>query len=156
LTIDVNDRVREHYLSLASSRWRLITEGFFCNAQAMFWRRSLHERFGEFDTHLHYTMDYDLMLRLISLAGADAFLRTDRVLGCFRVYSGQKTGSANAKVDAEHRHIADRAGTSWKYSPTGRALRLAYRAKRVAEYAARGGPGYVLWRMRNRSTMQVD
>jgi GT2 family glycosyltransferase len=155
-TVDQHDRVRERYTSLASSRWRLITEGFFCNAQAMFWRRPLHERFGEFDTLLHYTMDYDLMLRLISLAGERAFLRTNRVLGCFRVYPGQKTGSANDKVAAEHRRIASRAGTSWKYAPRGRALRLAYRAKRVAEYAMRRGPGYVLWRMRNRSTMQLD
>ncbi len=36
----------------------------------------------------------------------------------------------------EHRRIAERAGTAWKYAPTGRALRLAYRLTRGAEYLA--------------------
>lgn len=140
LAIDENEGIRERHPALAASRGRLVTEGFFCNAQAMFWRRSLHQRLGHFDTQLHYTMDYDLMLRMISVAGAAAFFRVDRPLGCFRVYLGQKTGSpdprAQARVYEEHRRIAERAGTGWKYAPRGRALRLAYRVTRGAEYLA--------------------
>ncbi len=148
LEIDTEDRIRERHLGLASSRGRLITEGFFCNAQSMFWRRSLHERCGQFDLQLHYTMDYDLMLRMISSAGARAFQRTDRPLGCFRVYQGQKTGSDNDKVAKEHRHIAARQATAWKYTARGRLLRLLYRAKRVLEYCARRRPDYILRRLR--------
>lgn len=147
-SIDLGEQIQERHLGLSASPGRLITEGFFCNAQAMFWRRSLHQRFGEFDLRLHYTMDYDLMLRLIALAGARAFLRTDRPLGCFRVYPGQKTGSSDEKVAQEHRHIAQRAGVSWKYAPGGRALRLFYRVKRLAEYLRRAGPRYTYLKAR--------
>jgi len=140
LSIDESEAILECCPALAASRGRLVTEGFFCNAQAMFWRRSLHQRLGDFDIELHYTMDYDLMLRMISVAGAAAFFRMDRALGCFRVYLGQKTGSpdprAQASVNEEHRRIAERAGTGWKYAPQGRALRLAYRLTRAAEYLA--------------------
>jgi glycosyltransferase involved in cell wall biosynthesis len=136
--IDETEQIMERCPALAPSRGRLVTEGFFCNAQAMFWRRSLHRRLGDFDTQLHYTMDYDLMLRMISAAGPSAFFRADRPLGCFRVYPGQKTGSpdprAQARVHEEHRRIAERAGTRWKYALRGRALRLAYRLTRGAEY----------------------
>ncbi len=147
-SIDTEDRIRERHLGLACSRGQLITEGFFCNAQAMFWRGRLHERFGEFDLSLHYTMDYDLMLRLLTLAGRRAFLRTERPLGCFRVYPGQKTGSSDLKVAQEHWHIATRAGVAWKYSPRGRLLRRLYRLKRGAEYLLRRGPAYVLLKLR--------
>lgn len=147
-SVDVSDAITEHCPALAASRGRLVTEGFFCNAQAMFWRRSLHERVGAFDLQLHYTMDYDLMLRLISVAGDRAFFRTRRPLGCFRVYPGQKTGSVSAPVAAEHRRIAARAGTSWKYAPRGRALRLAYRLTRGAEYFALGRRQHLLQKLR--------
>jgi glycosyltransferase involved in cell wall biosynthesis len=147
-SIDTSERLVERHPGLRPSRGRLITEGFFCNAQAMFWRRSLHERCGEFDPQLHYTMDYDLMLRLISTAGRRAFWRVGRPLGCFRVYPGQKTGSANDKVAAEHRHIARRAGVTWKYAARGRALRVLYRFKRAAEYLHRCGPQYALMKLK--------
>jgi glycosyltransferase involved in cell wall biosynthesis len=147
-SVDPEERIVERHPGLAASRGRLITEGFFCNAHAMFWRRALHERCGEFDVGLHYTMDYDLMLRLISIAGNRGFQRMDRPLGCFRVYPGQKTGSANDAVAAEHRHIAHRAGTSWKYAWRGRGLRMVYRAKRITEYLQRCGPDYVLGKLR--------
>lgn len=151
-TVDVTDRIVDHFPALAPSRRRLVTEGFFCNAQAMFWRRSLHERLGEFDRQLHYTMDYDLMLRMISTAGAGAFFRTDRPLGCFRVYRGQKTGTANSPVPEEHRRIAAQQGTSWKYNLRGQVLRTFYRATRCAEYVLRGRRDYLLRRLKGHFT----
>ena len=143
-TIDADDRIVERFLGLSYSRKRLITEGFFCNAQAMFWRRSLHERVGDFDLRLHYTMDYDLILRMSALVPPAAFHQTRRPLGCFRVYAGQKTGSAQDIVAREHRLIAERCGTTWKYSPAGRLVRQFFRGKRVAEYLWRGRVEY-LW-----------
>lgn len=148
LTIDVTDRIVDRFPALAPSRRRLVTEGFFCNAQAMFWRRSLHERLGEFDPQLHYTMDYDLMLRMISTAGSGAFFRTERPLGCFRIYHGQKTGSANSPVPQEHRRIAAQRGTSWKYKLSGQVWRTFYRVTRCAEYLARGRRDYLLRRLK--------
>jgi glycosyltransferase involved in cell wall biosynthesis len=151
LVIDEQDRILEHCPALAPSRTRLVTEGFFCNAQAMFWRRSLHERFGEFDVQLHYTMDFDLFLRLINIAGPRGFFRTPRPLGCFRVYAGQKTGSATDAGANEHLRVIEREGLTWKYAPYGRALRLAYRVTRMAEYVGRQGPQYLLHKLRRRS-----
>lgn len=148
LVIDERDGICEHFPALTPSRGRMITEGVFCNAQAMFWRRSLHERLGQFDVQLHYTMDYDLILRMICIAGRRAFFRTDRPLGCFRVYPGQKTGTAAERVAAEHRRIAGRLGVSWKFAPTGRALRLAYRLTRSAEYLARGRRDFFLLKLK--------
>jgi glycosyltransferase involved in cell wall biosynthesis len=146
-TVGLDHRVSSRCFGLPASRGQLITEGFFCNAQAMFWRRSLHERFGEFDVRLRYTMDYDLILRLMLLAGTAAFYRTYRPLGCFRVYPGQKTGSFDEKVAAEHRLIAQKEGVAWKYRLRGRALRLLYRAKRAVDYFRRGGSPYVMWKV---------
>jgi glycosyltransferase involved in cell wall biosynthesis len=143
-TVDVEDRITECYLGLAPSRGRLITEGFFCNAQSMFWRRSLHEQLGNFDLRLHYTMDYDLMLRMTAKAAPRAFLRAPRPLGCFRVYPGQKTGGFNDTVAHEHRLIAAGAGTTWKYAPSGRLVRQYFRGTRVAAYLRRGRIDY-LW-----------
>ncbi len=146
-TLGLDHRITTRYFGLPYSRGQMITEGVFCNAQAMFWRQDLHRRFGEFDLRLHYTMDYDLILRLTGLAGADAFFRTPRPLGCFRVYPGQKTGSADEPVAIEHRLIADKLGTTWKYGLSGRAVRLLYRAKRVRDYYLRGGLEYVMWKL---------
>jgi glycosyltransferase involved in cell wall biosynthesis len=145
-TLGLDHRISARFFSLPYSRAQLVTEGFFCNAQAMFWRRELHQRFGEFDPRLHYTMDYDLMLRLTRLAGRAAFYRTHRPLGCFRVYPGQKTGSSAEKVEHEHRLIAQKEDVSWKFSLRGRVVRRWYRAKRVCDYLRRGGPGYVMWK----------
>jgi glycosyltransferase involved in cell wall biosynthesis len=150
-TIGEDDSIQERYLSLACSRKRLITEGFFCNAQAMFWRAELHEQFGEFDIRLHRTMDYDLMLRLTMRAGERAFYRTGRPLGCFRRYAGQKTSGFDQQVRDEHWLIAQNAGVTWKYSWAGRALRLAYRLTRVGEYLESGGGGYVWWKLTGRN-----
>jgi cellulose synthase/poly-beta-1,6-N-acetylglucosamine synthase-like glycosyltransferase len=146
-TIDVQDRITERFLSMSCSRRRLITEGFFCNAQAMFWRRALHEQLGDFDLRLHYTMDYDLMLRMTSKAPARAFLRTPRPLGCFRMHAGQKTGGWTEKVAQEHRLIAQSAGTSWKYAPAGRLLRQFFRGTRIAQHLRRGRLDYLRARL---------
>jgi hypothetical protein len=149
LIADLTDQIVDHFPALAPSRGRLVTEGFFCNAQSMFWRRSLHERLGEFDRELHYTMDYDLMLQMISVAGPAAFFRTDRPLGCFRVYPGQKTGSRNSPVPQEHRRIAQQRGTSWKYRMGGQAMRTFYRLTRCAQLLARGRHDYLLRRLKS-------
>lgn len=146
-TIDLDHRISTRYFSLPYSRHRTITEGVFCNAQAMFWRKDLHHRFGEFDLRLHYTMDYDLILRFTQLAGHTGFFRTPRPLGCFRVHPGHKTATVGGPVAVEHRLIAEHRGTTWRYGARGRSIRLFYRAKRVWDYFVRGGPEYIMWKL---------
>lgn len=84
------------------------------------------------------------MLRLTGLAAPREFLRTDRALGCHRVYPGEKSGPLDAHMALEHRLIAERSGMNWKYTPAGRLLRTFHRGTRVAEYLARSRPGFVL------------
>jgi len=157
-TIDPEERILEHFAGLNYSPGRHITEGVFCNAQSLFWRRRLHERLPPFDVDLHYTMDYDLVLQMILAAGgargARAFRRLPQALGAFRVYAGQKTGSADDRVALEHRRIAERAGVNWKYATRGQLLRLLYRLTRVAEHLAQGRSDYLLARLRARRTVQ--
>lgn len=150
LTIDESEQVIEYCPALAPSLNRLVTEGFFCNPQAMFWRRSLHERIGALDVKLHYTMDFDLMLRMIRVAGPRAFFRTPRPLGCFRLQPQQKTGTSGGRGSMEHRQVIEQAGLEWKYTAGGRTLRLAYRITRAAEYLARRGPRYMLLKLTGR------
>ena len=47
-TTRLDHHIDTRYFGLPYSRRQMITEGVFCNAQAMFWRRGLHERHGEF------------------------------------------------------------------------------------------------------------
>lgn len=57
--------------------------------ETMFWRRSVWEKLGGFDTNFHYAMDWDFILR--AQAAGFRFKRLPRFLACFRVYSTQKT-----------------------------------------------------------------
>ncbi|MEO5757897.1 MAG: glycosyltransferase family 2 protein [Mesorhizobium sp.] len=57
--------------------------------ETMFWRRSVWERLGAFDTTFQFAMDWDFILR--AQAAGFRFKRLPRFLGCFRVYPSQKT-----------------------------------------------------------------
>jgi hypothetical protein len=83
----------------------------------------------------------------MGLVGPEAFFRTRRPLGCFRTYPGQKTDTVGGPVAVEHRLIAEKLGTTWRYGLSGRAARLFYRFKRVRDYYTCGGRSYVLWKL---------
>ena len=57
---------------------------------ATFWRRSVHESLGYLDESLHYTMDYDWWLRLLSTGRPG---KIDRALCGFRIHDASKSGS---------------------------------------------------------------
>ena len=57
---------------------------------ATFWRRSVHEELGYLDESLHYTMDYDWWLRLLSTGRPG---KIDRALCGFRIHDASKSGS---------------------------------------------------------------
>jgi glycosyltransferase involved in cell wall biosynthesis len=90
---------------------RLLRENFIAQP-SVFWRASFGRRVGPLDPSLHYTMDYDLWLRMARLAPP---LLIDRELADFRVHGGSKTGRINrAQFDEGYavarRHFAgDRA-----------------------------------------------
>lgn len=144
-SIDSEDRVDEVCFAFDFSLRQMKYEGFHLNAQAMFWTREAHQRFGSFDATLHRTMDYDLIIRLGLNEGEDRFARTPTALACFRRHAEQKTQEAGMDlVRREHQYIARKNGFSRKYSMLGPLLRLPYRFRRLWWYIWRGGIGYAL------------
>jgi glycosyltransferase involved in cell wall biosynthesis len=142
LTIDVEDKIisREYAFDFSLNQFKF--EGFHLNAQAMFWRRCVHESFGEFDEHLYNTMDYEMILRFGISEGEKSFLRVPVPLSCFRRHSAQKTRGFTQRVIDEHRLMAKKHGYTVKYSTLGTAIRLLYRFRRAYWYTKRGGLSY--------------
>ena len=69
----------------------------FVSQPAVFWRRAASE---QLDESLHYTMDYDLWLRL---GGKSPPVFIDQVLAHFRFHGGSKSGAVNrAQFDEEY------------------------------------------------------
>lgn len=150
LQVDADDRVTDYMYNFPASRGQLLYEGFFANAQAMFWRRSLYLQAGPFDTELHRTMDYEMMLRFLSISGRSGFKHVARPLGCFRRHEAQKTQDFDDALEQEHRYIAARHGVK-KYGLIGRGARHAYRGRRAYWYWRRGGLPLVADRLRRGS-----
>lgn len=142
--IDAEDEVTTVNFAFDFSVRHFINEGFHVNSQAMFWRREVHERFGEFDVRLHRAMDYDLILRLGLTEGNKAFLRVPYPLACFRRHPQQKTIGFDPVLAQEHRRIADKNKLPLKFSRVGKVLWLFYRFRRAYWYLKRGGLGYLL------------
>jgi glycosyltransferase involved in cell wall biosynthesis len=140
--IDENDKLVEHVYSFDFNIRHFVYEGFHLNAQACFWRSSLHKQFGEFDENLHRTMDYDMLLRFGCIAGAKRFKRVDQTLGCFRRHTAQKTQGFDGKVKAEHVMIASKNHYPLKNGSLYPLLRFIYRFRRLYWYLKRGGLAY--------------
>lgn len=72
---------------------------------AVFWRRSFGQRVGALDESLHYTMDYDLWLRMARLAPPRLI---DRALSAFRLHAQSKSGQVNRRQFDEQYAVARR------------------------------------------------
>jgi Glycosyl transferase family 2 len=70
---------------------------------AVFWRRGLLERFGLFDSALHYCMDYEFFIRLI--VGGERCRLIDQELATFRLHSTSKTVSQTKAFEPEEHAI---------------------------------------------------
>lgn len=109
--IDAEDRViragvtryKDHLLRRYSYR-SLLRQN--CISQpAVFWRADFGRRMGGPDETLHYTMDYDLWLRM---ARASEPLILDRVLARFRIHDQSKSGQMNREQFDEQYRVAAR------------------------------------------------
>ena len=145
LSIDSGDRTTAYEYAFDFNLNQFKYEGFHLNAQAMFWRRDVHERFGGFDPRLHLTMDYQMIVAFGISEGEAAFLRLPTALGCFRRHADQKTRGFTGEVLSEHRLIAHRYRFEDKFGRIGKAKRLLYRFRRGYWYIKRGGVSY-FWR----------
>jgi Glycosyl transferase family 2 len=114
--IDRDDRlIRVPRLSRPTMRG-LLFEGFSMHSQGVFWRREVQSRAGLYDVDLHYAMDFDFWLKLLT-HGDSEFL--PELVGGFRVYEGTKTSSAPGLGHAEVRAIrkmygVDDTTASWR------------------------------------------
>lgn len=86
------------------SRRALLRENFV-SQPAVFWRREFGARVGPLDESLHWTMDYDLWLRM---AAASEPLVLDRVLAQFRLHASSKTGQVDRRQFDEQYAVARR------------------------------------------------
>lgn len=146
--IDKNDNILRKQLALNFSLKHLKYEGMLFNIQAAFWREEVHNRFGNFDESLHFTMDYDMMLRLGMNEGNESFFRVSIPLAAWRRHSQQKCSEKfNKKHVDEHRGVCRKYG--FRYfgkSP----IRLFYRMRRLYLYLRRKGIHYVLFLLKQK------
>jgi glycosyltransferase involved in cell wall biosynthesis len=144
LFIDSSDRTIGYQYAFDFNLNQFKYEGYHIWAQAMFWRREVHERFSGFDPHLHMTMDYQMILEFGINEREAAFQRVPMALGCFRRHAEQKTQSFDEVSFKEHCLISHRYCFEDKYGTIGSAKRFLYRFRRAYWYIKRGGVPY-LW-----------
>ena len=93
--IDVEDRVIERYPTKSWSFEELKTGCFLCQP-AVFFRRSMVDRFGLLDEGLRYCMDYEYWLRLA--ARGAGFTHVRQTLAATRLHPVSKTLGQRMKV----------------------------------------------------------
>lgn len=143
-TIDSEDKIISKEYAFDFNVQHFIYEGFYLNAQSMFWLKEVHDRFGSFNENLNRTMDYDMILRFGLNEGNQSFLRIPVLIGCFRRHDQQKTKGLDKLVLYEHRLIANENNCGLKFTAIGKVLRLLFRFRRAYWYLKRGGPDYLL------------
>jgi glycosyltransferase involved in cell wall biosynthesis len=124
-------RYKERYLR--RYRYRALLRENFISQPAVFWRRAFGQKVGPLDESLHYTMDYDLWLRM---GREDDPLFLDRVLAQFRLHETSKTGQANREQFDEQYRVACRyfgadRTSRWVHRFNVEKIVWAYRVMRV-------------------------
>ena len=110
--------VRYKERSLRRYTYRALLRENFISQPAVFWRRDFGHGVGPLDESLHWTMDYDLWLRMGRVA--DPFF-LDRVLARFRLHPASKTG----KVD--RRQFDEQYAVACRHVGSDRVSRLIHR-----------------------------
>lgn len=98
--------VRYKERSLCRYRYRGLLRENFISQPAVFWRAAFGREAGPLDESLHWTMDYDLWLRMGRRA--DPLLVLDRVLARFRLHPASKTGQVDRRQFDEQYAVACR------------------------------------------------
>ena len=111
---------------------KLLRENFIAQP-AVFWRREFGKQIGFLDQSLHYTMDYDLWLRM---GRASQPIILNQVLSQFRIHSQSKSGAVNREQFDEGYRVAcryldgDRANR-WMHRLNVEKIVWAYRLMRL-------------------------
>ncbi len=86
--------------ALPLERGRLFTHGCYAFSGAVFAKRGLLHGVGAFAEDLHYTMDYDLMLRLAE-AEPEQLMVDGTPLAALRYHTGSKSGGSGRRFFTE-------------------------------------------------------
>jgi hypothetical protein len=124
--IDKQDRFIEDYPSAPTDMGGLKKTCAICQPTA-FWRKKLWAELGEFKAQLHYAMDYEYWLRVVSHGYHLAFI--DEYLGNTRLYAETKTLGQREKVMEEivrvNKEYYGKADEDWIFN---------WRAAKMANY----------------------
>jgi len=143
-SIDEKDHILERHYSLKARYPNAPFENMDAYNQCLFWSKSAHERFGQFDERLFQIMDNDLIIRLVKNEGVGKFRRVDDFLGAFRRHSRQKTGMTNLTQCTfnEEKYIEEKYNFPKADSFIGQYYRLKYRTAQLVESLMNGGINY--------------
>src|SRR5690606_26289068 len=92
--------------------WRHLLRQNCISQPAVFWRAGFGQQVGFLNESLHFTMDYDLWLRMGKL---HAPIVIERLLSRFRLYDQSKSGARDRRQFDEGYEVAMRymAGDRW-------------------------------------------
>jgi glycosyltransferase involved in cell wall biosynthesis len=105
--IDRNDQLINLPRFVRPSLRRLLYEGFVMQSQGVFWRRQVQSVAGLCDLGLHYAMDLDIWLRVLSHGYAEF---VPGLIGGLRLYEGTKTSLAGERGRREVSVVRKRYG----------------------------------------------
>lgn len=90
---------------LRNYRYAKLLRENFISQPSVFWRRDFGAEIGPLDESLHWTMDYDLWLRMGKRADP---LVVPEVLSQFRLHAGSKSGKLDRRQFDEQYQVASR------------------------------------------------
>lgn len=97
---------------------------------AVFWRRSLNDELGLLDESLHYTMDFEFWLRLLSAGHSP--LTIDRPLATYRLHDESKTCATPYRFIREHAIVEARYARGLRWPDRLRMVRRIGYMRRAA------------------------
>ncbi len=112
--------------------WARLQSGNFLIQPAVFWRRSVYERFGPFDASLRFCMDHEYWLRI---GPQTRWMYLEKPLATCRLHADAKTSRSLGEAWREAARMQARYGMVWR--PRLEALWMSvagqhyYRLKRL-------------------------
>lgn len=100
-----NTITRYRNRALGSYRYRKLLRENFIPQMGVFWRREFGESVGLLDETLHYTMDYDMWLRM---GRQSTPLILNQTISQFRIHDTSKTAAATRQQFCEQYRVASR------------------------------------------------
>jgi glycosyltransferase involved in cell wall biosynthesis len=144
--VDETSRVigRSHYYPFRPAD--LLYQGQLLSNQAVFFRRSVLDRFGYPDETLAFAMDFEFFLRVATGGATMRFI--PQLWGAFRIHGNSKTSSIATVGVAEMHEVMRRHGVDHRL-PLTRLIRYLMLVRRSIRMLSVGEFGYVFRGLRH-------